>query len=428
MTPGTRNIAYQPGAGSLFNLVILTICLCLLLVIGTNLLPILLWQQSIANKIEIILLLPVLGITVLYCRHLIRGVAASPEISILVTITCLSVLWSDFPSHTLERSVPLIITTAFGLMLGSLLSLRGLLLFLATFFGIVMVLALAAIITLPQARGIPPWGDTWNGIFLHKNGLGMASMSALLTCSYASRQFSGRLKTVFVLATVLGLFLLIASESRTSQIIALISMSGLYFSRAMPKFETIWAISYILFATFIIGLAAFLLTSPYVDPLFNLIGRKPTLSERIPIWELVWPNIMDRFWIGYGYVAHWYENAPHLRVYSNKTNLGFLPHYSHNGLLETFLNAGVVGVSLLFVALLRFFFSMFYGLRYIPDREAIVFVFLLGMVYIFSNITESTVMERLNASWVFFVAYTTKMNLVAKALRQNTRINRTVLT
>ncbi|RBW54936.1 O-antigen ligase [Ruegeria sp. A3M17] len=423
MTPVTHSFPHQNQAGSLFNRLVLAMCLCLLIVVGTHLLAIVFWQKGIANKIGIMFLIPIIGIVLLYFRHLIRGAISSPEIAILVIIAAFSIAWSDFPSHSLQRAVPLVVTTGFGLMLGSMASLRGLLIFMATFFCIIMVLTLCAIIALPQARGIPPWGDTWNGIFLHKNGLGTAAMSALLTCSYASRQFSGRLKTVFVAAAVLGLFLLIASESRTSQIVALISMTALYFSRLMRNMEIIWAIGYLLFSVFIVGLVAFLLASTLAEPLFSLIGRKPTLSERIPIWELVWHHVMDRFWIGFGYAAHWYENAPHLSVYSSKANLGFLPHYSHNGMLETFLNVGFVGISLLFLGLFRFFFSVFYGLRYIPDREPIVFVFIMGMVFIFSNITESSVMERMSATWIFFVAFTTKINLVAKTLRVAARAN-----
>ncbi|WP_170467448.1 O-antigen ligase family protein [Ruegeria arenilitoris] len=423
MTPVTRSFPYQSHAGSSFNHLVLAFCLCLLVVIGTHFLAIVFWQKGIANKIGVLLLVPVLTITLLYFRHLIRGAVSSPEITLLVIFAFFSVFWSDFPRHSFERAVPLVVTTALGLMLASVMSLRGLLLFLATFYGIVILLAMAAIIALPQARGIPPWGNTWNGIFLHKNGLGTAGMFALLSCSYASGQFTGKLKTVFVAAAILGLFLLIASESRSSQIIALFAVTALYVSKIMPRMETIWAIGYILFSMIFVGMVAFVLASTLAEPLFSLIGRKPTLSARIPIWELVWPNIMDRFWIGYGYAAHWYENASHLSVYSSKANLGFLPHYSHNGLLETFLNVGFVGVSLLLLGLFRFFFSMFYALRFVPHREPIVFVFILGMVFIFSNITESMVMERMSASWIFFVAYTTKMNLVAKALRATARAN-----
>ena len=421
MTYADHSIPYGQGSGASFHHVILAICIVFLLLIGTDSVSIVFWQMGLAKKIEIFVMVPILAITVLYYRHLLRGAFASPELSMLVIMAFFSTAWSDYPIWTFERAVPLVVTSALALSLGSMMSLRGLLLFIATFFALAMVLSMAAIIAFPQARGIPPWGETWNGIYAHKNGLGLASMLALLTCYYASHQFKGKLRTVFIFATILALVLLVASESRTAQIIALVSMTALITSQLLPRLETIWTIGYILFAVFIIGFSAFLLASTIAEPLFALIGRKPTLSERIPIWELVWPNIMERFWLGYGYAAHWFESAPHLSVYSSRANLGFMPHYSHNGLLETFLNTGFIGVVLLTCVFARFFFSVFYGLRYIKQRDAIVFTFLLGMTFFFINITESSILDRMNASWIFFVAFTTKMNLVAKALRESAK-------
>lgn len=421
MTPLTRQTQYQQQSGAAFHHWILAACLVIMLLVGTDVVSIVLWQMGLAKKIEIVLLIPIMGITLLYYRHLIRGMTASPEITLLICLTVLSITWSDFPAYSIERLVPLIVTSGFAIALGSMMSMRGLLIFLAIYFGSSMVLSMGAIMTLPQARGIPPWGDTWNGIYAHKNGLGLAAMTAMLTCYYASRQFTGRLKTVFMIGALLGVFLLIASESRTSQVIGLITMSALLISQIVPRLETIWAIGFILFAILFVGTIAFLLASPIAEPLFALIGRKPTLSERIPIWELVWPNVKERFWLGWGYLAHWNENAPHLRFYASKGELGFLPHYSHNGLLETFLNAGFIGVALLFLGLMRFFFSVFYCMRHIPQRDPFVFVFVLGMMYLFSNITESTLLSRMSSSWIFFLAYTTKMNLVARALRADAR-------
>jgi O-antigen ligase len=391
------------------------VCQVLFVLTGTGLLSIVLWQNSLANKIEILSLAPMLAITCLYYRHLLRGAVVSPEIVLMVILAAASVTWSTYPAESLERSIPLIVTTAFGLALGSMMSLRGLLLFIATFFGLSMVLAMGAIIALPQARGIPPWGDTWNGIYMHKNGLGAAATDALLSCTYAVKTLTGKLKTLFVFLTLLSLFLLIASESRTSQILAVVTMSALYLRGLFPNREIMWAICFILISLFLVGMTAFVLTSPVAEPLFALIGRKPTLSDRIPLWEVVWPYAMDRFWLGYGYVAHWYEDAQHLRIYFIK--LAFQPFYSHNGLIETFLNVGFVGVALFFLALMRFFYAIFYSLWFIQNRDSIAFTLILGMMFVFGNITESFILERLSATWMFFVAYATKMNLIVKTVR-----------
>ncbi|WP_282119681.1 O-antigen ligase family protein [Ruegeria atlantica] len=420
MTLANVNIPSRQSAGLLFHHLILAVAFVVMLMIGTDFISIVLWQHPLAKKVEFLLLAPLLAITLLYFKHFIRGVLASPEISLMVLFAVLSIAWSDYPNHTIQRCIPLVVTSAFALALGSMMSLRGLLLFIALFFAAAMVLSLGAIIALPQARGIPPWDHVWNGIYVHKNGFGLAAAMGLVSCYYASWQFTGRLKAFFVAGVVLSLFLLVMSQSRTSQIVAVLSMIAMLSSQIMPKRETIWAISYILSSLFLVGAVTFVLASPIAEPIFGLIGRKPTLSDRIPTWELVWPYVIERFWIGYGYAAHWYEEGTYALYYAMK--LEYPPHYSHNGLLETFLNVGFVGVVLLFCAFFRLFFSVFYCMRFIPQRDAFVFVFVLGMLYFFSNITESTILNRLSDSWMFFVAYGTKISLVAKALHRSARM------
>ncbi|MDX1742265.1 MAG: O-antigen ligase family protein [Ruegeria sp.] len=421
MTALSQNNAYRHATDLPFRHVILTLCLMLMVLFGTDLLNIVLWQNNLANKLEFLMLLPAMAITALYYRHLVRGAFAAPELAILVIWALVSTTISSLPMYSFERCVPLVVTTAFALFLGSIMSLRGLLLFMASFYAVVMVLTMVAIAALPQARGIPPWGDTWNGIFLHKNGLGAACVMALLTSFYAIGQVRGKLKLVFQVTLFLGLLLLVASESRTSQVVALVSMSALVVSRIIPRFEVIWAICFILFSVLLISLIAFLLSSPLADPLFALIGRKPTLSERIPIWELTWPYVMDRFWLGWGYGVFWHPDSSHLAWFSNRANLGFTPFYSHNGLIETWLNTGFLGVALLGAAIVRFFFSAFYSMRFVENRAGIVCAVALMVTYMLANITESTLLGRFEANWVFFVAYVTKMNLVARAIRDDAK-------
>ncbi len=419
MTALNPNRPNPPVSGPPFRHVILLLCLFFFLCLGTDLFNIVLWQNKMANKLQILLLLPVMAVTALYYRHLIRGAFAAPEIVILLILALISTRQSAMPMYTLERSIPLLVTTTFALVLGSMMSLRGLLMFMATFYAAVIALTVVAIATLPQARGIPPWGDTWNGIFLHKNGLGAACVMTMLTAFYAIGQTRGKLKLVFQVTLAIAFLLLVASESRTSQVVGLVSMSALVASLLIPRFEVTWAICFILLSVLLVGVIAFLLASPLADPLFALIGRKPTLSERIPIWEHTWPYVMDRFWLGWGYNTFWYPESSHVVLMSNKGNLGFTPHYSHNGLIETWLNTGFIGVVFLTIAILRFFFSSFFNMRFLSSRDGIVCALALMITFLFANTTESSMLSRMEANWMFFVAYITKMHLVARAVRDS---------
>ncbi len=422
MTISHRNIPYQQTVGTSFHHVVLAVCMVFLIIVGTDIFGVILYGNTIANKIEILTTVPILATTMLYYRHLLRGAFASPEIAIMIILVVLSTSWSNYPLLTMERAVPLVVTTLFGLALGSMLSLRGLLLFLATYFAISMFLSLAAVIALPQARGLDTWEGFWTGIFLHKNELGANSLLAILTCWFAAQKTKGKLRTFFQLTIVVAVVLLIASDSRTSHIIGAFLLSGFFISKIAPRLEYLWALAFLLFSAFVIGFSALILASDIADPLFALIGRQPTLSNRIPLWEIAWPYLMDRLWLGYGYAAYWHSEAPYMRVYESQAKLGFSPHYSHNGMLQTWFHIGFVGVALLFIALIRFFGSIFYCMRHLKDRDDLVLLFVLGLSFIFLNITESSVLSRLNGQWIIPVMYMTKANLIAKALRASSRL------
>ncbi|WP_171240274.1 O-antigen ligase [Ruegeria sp. HKCCA5491] len=416
------NIPYQQVAGTSFHHNVLLICMVFLILVGSDLLSVVLYRNNLANRIEILTLLPILATVALYYRHLLRGAFASPEIALMIIIAILSASWSDYRLLTMERTVPLAATTLFGLTLGSMMSMRGLALFVALYFALSMALSLAAIGALPQARGLPPWENSWNGIYLHKNELGANSVMAILSSFFAMKITTGRLRMFFQITAGVAVVLLIASDSRTAQIIGLFVISGFLITKIMPRLEFLWALGFILFSAFVIGMGTLILASDIAEPLFAMIGRQPTLSNRIPIWELTWPYAMDRFWLGYGYAGYWHDAAPHMRIYENQYQLGFTPYYSHNGLIETWLNIGFVGVVLLFLAFFRFFSSVFYCMRHLKPRDDFVLVFALSVGFIFLNITESNVMGRLDGMWILLVMYMTKTNLVAKALVADFRL------
>jgi len=84
----------------------------------------------------------------------------------------------------------------------------------------------------------------------------------------------------------------------------------------------------------------------------HLIGKGATLSGRTDIWQAVFLSIVKRPWTGFGYAAFWVAGAPEAtrlaQLLGDKT-LG----NAENGVLQLWLEVGLVGVLIMFVLLIR---------------------------------------------------------------------------
>lgn len=389
----------------------------LIFLVGTNAYPIFLGQGSLSVRLGLLTLLPMLGIIILYLGPFLRAVTAVPELSILITLALVSAVWSYAPSNTVERAIPLMITSGFAITLAGVLSLRSLILLFAIVAALSMFGSQFAIFTMPGARGIPPWENTWNGVFNHKNALGEASVLAMVFTASAVSITTGRVKYFFIATLLMAAFLMIASESRSSQLVVFLA-TGAFFARlAMKRLTLVWAVFFLMFLGSLIGTVYFLMSTGTLDPVFEAVERKPTLSGRIPLWSLVLPYIGEEFWIGYGYRGFWDQSSNRVIKITNDLGLGFTPFYSHSGLIETWLHLGIVGVLLIVAAIIRAFRASFAAMLQLKDQKLVVAGFLVIIAYLLSNITEGSILSRTSLSWMSFVAISTKLCLVARSLK-----------
>ena len=114
---------------------------------------------------------------------------------------------------------------------------------------------------------------------------------------------------------------------------------------------------------YIIASVAFLIVAltvlPFFAPLFEMLGKDATLSNRTYLWEQVIPFMMDSHtFTGYGLLMFWYdENA--LQNLQNRfdRNSWFreMTYGSHNTLLEMWLDTGLIGIAVFFLVLLYSF-------------------------------------------------------------------------
>lgn len=394
---------------------------CLMFLIGTDVIQTVVGPGGIGGPLRLLVLLPTYGLVLMNYRYLIRSIVAAPELALLVLIAAASVFWTETPSNTVRKLLPLLATTSLAMMIAATMSLKSLLRNFAV-FGVFMALAsLIAVMLFTDARGAEPWPNTWRGVFNHKNSLGAVSAVSLIVIAPVIATANGKQRRLFTLGAVLLAFMLFMSESRTSQMIAVISLLAFGIAVMYQRYMRLWAAAYI-------GLLLLLVFSVYVlfasgawDNLLGSLGRKPTLSGRIPIWELVWPHVTEKIWFGYGFDGFWDANSRAVIEIARDKSVGFLPHYSHNGLIELLLDVGIFGLPLFLLHLTRsvrgsMVTSSLYSARLLGAGAMV-----LALAFVMFNTTESSILGSTSVNWMTFVAITTKLSILVRTSKQPRR-------
>ena len=86
-----------------------------------------------------------------------------------------------------------------------------------------------------------------------------------------------------------------------------------------------------------------------------------------------------------------------------EARLYFTPFYSHNGLLETWLNGGLVLVGLFFLQLCGVLIRA--AIIFVRWREVTIssFPFFFSTYFILVNFSESSILGRNSLTWILFV-------------------------
>jgi len=243
--------------------------------------------------------LAVLAMTLRCLPQVIRLVAFNPLLILCVMICGASTLWSIDPAITMRRSVAVLITTLFGLVLAARYDWNGLVQRLAAAFAVLAVLSLLIPIFLPT-YGImhEVHVGAWRGAWVEKNYMGgfMAKGVVVMLCAFAMRPDRYWLWLPFC---ALCFFLVLMSTSKTSLLISLIGIGGFVALRIYRRFtfvRPILILSILLVIGTIVGMLVF---AP--DFTFALIGKERTLTGRTDIWAGLIESIKVHPWVGNGY-------------------------------------------------------------------------------------------------------------------------------
>lgn len=317
---------------------------------------------------------------------------------ILIALPVISMLWSFDRANTLKDSVTLVGSSIFGLYFAIRYSIKQQLQLIATACIVAIVLSTMFVIFIPK-YGIMQdlHSGAWRGIHSHKNGLGQ--MMGLSTLVFTILGIDQRKKfSILWIGLILSFTLLVLSRSTASMTNTLIVIPFFWLLHILR-------LQYSLMIPTIIGLMTIGLTSSIwiqdnLAVLAGSVGKNVTLTGRTSVWEFVWEMIQKQPWIGYGYGGFWNGLDGESAYVWRATQ--WTPTHPHNGLLQLFLDLGLVGVVLYLIGFWRHMLRIFAYVRSTSELSGIWPV--AFMIYLLLlNLTETHLLSSNSIIWVLYV-------------------------
>lgn len=335
---------------------------------------------------------------------LIARLAVFNPLLIICVLWCgVSVIWSYDPGVTFRRTIALLITTLFGLVIAARYDWNAMVQRFAAVFGVLAVISLILGLFFPQYGVMSEIHvGAWRGAWVEKNYMGgaMTKGVVIMMCAFAMRPDRGWL---WIPLGGLCFLLVLLSTSKTALLITLSMMGGFMALRVFRRFPVL---RIPLIYTILLGVgifAALIMTIP--DEMFALIGKDRTFTGRTDIWNGLFASINESPWLGYGYGVYWLD--PMGPSYYVRLVLEWGIPSAHNGWLETCLSAGIIAVVLFAVF---YVVTLFFAIDRIKRGGTETYWAILSTVmFLMFSMSESTILQQNDLSWVMFVATSTKL-------------------
>ncbi len=318
---------------------------------------------------------------------------------LLIGIVLLSIFWSVAPQISLRRSVALVGTTLIGTYLATRYSPSQLLRIIAWTFSIGAILSVVFTLTLPVygVQGTHLIGSPWRGVYRHKNLLGrLMALNAVVLLLLAPSNHKYRWLLWAGIGLSVGLLLL--SQTKTGLVIFLSLLILLPIYKALRWNYTVM-LPFVIVAVNVGGIISVWLVDNF-ETLLAALGKDTTLTGRTPLWAAVIGKIQERPLLGYGYGAFWLgldgESADIWQIEWNAPN-------SHNGILDVWLDLGLLGVA---VFLLGFIIAFIQGVKWLRSTKTAEPLLLL--VYLTQMLIDAqasaNILTQNDIFWVLYVA------------------------
>jgi exopolysaccharide production protein ExoQ len=315
---------------------------------------------------------------------------------VLLAFVLASSFWSQDPLFTLRRATALGLTFVFGTYFSSCFKLKEQFRLLGWAFAICIAFSF-----LFEILGLNPSQEIagWYGVFYHKTELGRNCVLAAMLYLYW-REVDPTHKSAAILGFCASVLLVVLSRDVTSIVtLVFLLISGPYLNRVIK-----WSRLRALIATsalIALGTGVLFFILGHLENVTRLLGKDPLLTGRVPVWILATVMALQRPWFGYGFDAFWLpDNAYVQRIWAL---VRWKPPHAHNGLLELWLELGIVGVTL-FVCVVVYYCGSAIRLMRRDNKKAAAWPLVFFVFFFLTNLTESCFIGANSIYFVLFVA------------------------
>jgi exopolysaccharide production protein ExoQ len=334
--------------------------------------------------------------------ELLRLVWQNKLLVLLLGWACVSAVWSIDRQVTVRHFIALLLCAFFGAYLGIRYNLREQLRFVLIALGIVITASIGACLLFPS-YGFQTDDDlldkpAWQGVFSGKNMLGrFAVLATLILLIYFLK---GIRRGIVIICIILLFVIIVLTQAKTSLVYFVLGMVAFPFVRAFLenplKRRKIVTVALLVFG----GLAVW--TYYHWEDFTDSLGKDPELTGRFALWGLSVTWIAERPLLGYGYDAFWsdyYGPAAEFRAAS-----GWLtaPH-AHNGIINLWLDLGLIGVILLVVSVIAVF-RRAVEMAMVSTSVEEIWPIMFLLFYLLYSISETTFMPRNDLLWILYVS------------------------
>lgn len=277
---------------------------------------------------------------------------------LLATYVCFSVFWSQAAGISARAAVQYSSHIVCAYVAARTISMRTLV--VGSLIGIFFVLLYSLGV---GGYALDTIDGTVNfvGAFGSKNQIGFFSSLGIFFCLaflvFYRRNWLGFVWTAPIM--LLSVYMLAIAHSATS-VASLPAVVGIVALLTMTKVLSLRyrRVLFIVGAGALVTGVAAALNLGLLDVVLGVFGKDSTLTGRTYLWEQGWAAAQQRPLLGYGYAAYWVQGfADPERLWAEfyiSTRSGF--HF-HNTYVETLVEIGFIGVTLLALVILRSFYG-----------------------------------------------------------------------
>jgi exopolysaccharide production protein ExoQ len=239
------------------------------------------------------------------------------------------------------------------------------------------------------------------GVTSSKNGLGMLCLIAGTYIAYAlfivrkdSNELGQKMNiSTYAILLPMLIWLFYKANSATSLICMIVAV-GIFLLAQRPFMKKHPDRIFTIFICGIILFGALQLAIDIKSTFITFLGRRPDLTSRVPMWYDLLSMVQNPL-VGFGNESFWLGE----RIIYVQKNYGPLLQ-AHNGYLETYLNLGLFGLTLLVAWILSGFMKILSLIK--KDYAGAIFRFSLIVVICLYNWTEATFYGKSNM-WTLFL-------------------------